>query len=355
MYLKFYGLKEMPFALTPDPRFIYFTPSHIEAMANLRYGIESGKGLIVVTGEVGTGKTTILRWMMKRFDRMVLVAYIFNPRLSVPEFYQHLTALLGVEEWQSKSDLLLLLGRNLESRHARGLRTVLIIDEAQGLSPNVLEEVRLLSNFETDTVKQLQIVLTGQPELRGVLNNPALRQLKQRIALRCEIAPLPDVEQTERYILSRLLVAGAERTDIFTPAAIDLIYRCSEGIPRQINNLCDNSLLNGYAASAATIGKEIVEQVAETFDMLPRNKTTVRRNDERQPAAVPAESQQLAPIFSETGESASAEIWAGGGGEARGRGHRGNGGNGVGATATTTTTATAVAALHGADERVGEA
>lgn len=269
VYQQFYKLKEMPFALTPDPRFMYFTPSHIEAMANLRYGIEGGKGLIVVTGEVGTGKTTILRWMMRRLDSMVLVAYIFNPRLSVPEFYQHLASLMGIENWQNKSELLMALGRKLESRHKRGLRTVLIIDEAQGLSINVLEEIRLLLNFETDTVKQLQVVLSGQPELRDVLRDSRLRQLKQRIALRCEISPLPDVEQTARYITSRLLVAGAERTDIFSPGAIDYIFRCSAGIPRQINNLCDNALLSGYAAGEQTIGTKIIEEVAQTFDLLP--------------------------------------------------------------------------------------
>ena len=202
MYAEFYGLKELPFALTPDPRFIYFTPSHTEVMANLHYGIESGKGLVVVTGEVGTGKTTILRWMMQRLDRTVLVAYIFNPRLSVPEFYQHVATLLDVQKWETKSELLLELGRALESRHSRGLRTVLIVDEAQGLSPHVLEEIRLLSNFESNTAKQLQIILTGQPELREVLNNPDLRQLKQRIALRCVIKALPNVEETDRYIIS---------------------------------------------------------------------------------------------------------------------------------------------------------
>ena len=242
VYAEFYGLKELPFALTPDPRFIYFTPSHTEVMANLHYGIESGKGLVVVTGEVGTGKTTILRWMMERLDRTVLVAYIFNPRLSVPEFYQHVATLLDVQKWETKSELLLELGRALESRHSRGLRTVLIVDEAQGLSPHVLEEIRLLSNFESNTAKQLQIVLTGQPELREVLNNPDLRQLKQRIALRCVIKPLPNVEETDRYITSRLLVAGAERTDVFSPEAVDYIFRCSDGIPRNINNLCDNAL-----------------------------------------------------------------------------------------------------------------
>jgi len=300
VYAEFYGLKELPFALTPDPRFIYFTPSHTEVMANLHYGIESGKGLVVVTGEVGTGKTTILRWMMQRLDRTVLVAYIFNPRLSVSEFYQHVATLLDVQKWETKSDLLLELGRALESRHSRGLRTVLIIDEAQGLSPHVLEEIRLLSNFESNTAKQLQIVLTGQPELRDVLNNPDLRQLKQRVALRCVIKALPNVEETDRYLTSRLLVAGAERTDIFSPGAIDYIFRCSEGIPRNINNLCDNALLAGYAAGEITVGREIIEDIAETFDMLPRSDRGMQPGEER---AAPAR------IFSSAGR---AELWAAG-------------------------------------------
>jgi len=296
VYAEFYGLKELPFALTPDPRFIYFTPSHTEVMANLHYGIESGKGLVVVTGEVGTGKTTILRWMMERLDRTVLVAYIFNPRLSVPEFYQHVSTLLDVQKWETKSELLLELGRALESRHSRGLRTVLIVDEAQGLSTTVLEEIRLLSNFESNTAKQLQIVLTGQPELREVLNNPDLRQLKQRIALRCVIKPLPNVEETDRYITSRLLVAGAERTDIFTPEAVDYIFRCSDGIPRNINNLCDNALLAGYAAGDATIGRTIIEDVADTFDMLPRAQRMPTSDERAEPAR----------IFSSAGR---AELW----------------------------------------------
>ena len=296
MYAEFYGLKELPFALTPDPRFIYFTPSHTEVMANLHYGIESGKGLVVVTGEVGTGKTTILRWMMERLDRTVLVAYIFNPRLSVPEFYQHVSTLLDVQKWETKSELLLELGRALESRHSRGLRTVLIVDEAQGLSPHVLEEIRLLSNFESNTAKQLQIVLTGQPELREVLNNPDLRQLKQRIALRCVIKPLPNVEETDRYITSRLLVAGAERTDIFAPESVDYIFRCSDGIPRNINNLCDNALLAGYAAGDITIGRSIIEDVADTFDMLPRAQRMPSGDERAEPAR----------IFSSAGR---AELW----------------------------------------------
>ena len=298
MYAEFYGLKELPFALTPDPRFIYFTPSHTEVMANLHYGIEAGKGLVVVTGEVGTGKTTILRWMMERLDRTVLVAYVFNPRLSVPEFYQHVSTLLDVQKWETKSELLLELGRALESRHSRGLRTVLIVDEAQGLSPHVLEEIRLLSNFESNTAKQLQIVLTGQPELREVLNNPDLRQLKQRIALRCVIKPLPNVEETDRYITSRLLVAGAERTDIFTSEAVDYIFRCSDGIPRNINNLCDNALLAGYAAGDTTIARSIIEDVADTFDMLPRT--------DRGRGQAGEEREAPARIFTNAGR---AELW----------------------------------------------
>jgi general secretion pathway protein A len=300
VYTDFYGLKELPFALTPDPRFIYFTPSHIEVMANLHYGIESGKGLVVVTGEVGTGKTTVLRWMLQRLDRTVLVAYIFNPRLTVPEFYQHLAALLDVQGWETKSDFLLALGRVLDSRHSRGLRTVLLIDEAQGLSPYVLEEIRLLSNFESDTAKQLQIVLTGQPELRAVLNNPDLRQLKQRVALRCDIQPLPNVEETERYISSRLLVAEAERTDIFSPGAIEYIFRCSEGIPRQINNLCDNALLAGFASGEESISRAIIEDVANTLDMLPRTDRNMQSGEEREPPA---------RILTAAGR---AELWAAG-------------------------------------------
>jgi len=304
VYKEFYGLRELPFALTPDPRFVYFTPSHTEVMANLHYGIESGKGLIVVTGEVGTGKTTILRWMMQRLDRTVLVGYIFNPRLTVPEFYQHIARILNLKDWDNKAGLLHLLGRTLEERHALGLRTVLIVDEAHGLSANVLEEIRLLSNFETDAAKQLQIVMTGQPELREVLNHPGLRQLKQRVALRCQIKPLPNIEETERYIKARLVVAGAERTDLFTPSAIDFIYRCSEGIPRQINNLCDNGLLTGFAAGEFLITRAIIEEVAENFDMIPESAAGRQTGEGRE---VPAQ------IFSAAGR---AELWNTGAGGA---------------------------------------
>jgi general secretion pathway protein A len=304
MYTEFYGLKELPFALTPDPRFIYFTPSHTEVMANLHYGIESGKGLIVVTGEVGTGKTTMLRWVMKRLDRSVMVAYIFNPRLSVTEFYQHLATLFDVRNWETKSDLLFELGKVLESRHSRGLRTVLIVDEAHGLSTQVLEEIRLLCNFESDTAKQIQIVLTGQPELREVLNNPELRQLKQRVALRCEIKALPTVEETSQYIKSRLQVAGAAR-EIFSPGAVDYIFRCTSGIPRSINNVCDNAMLNGFAASEQMISRAMIQEVAETFDILPR-------------APKVQEPESSARVFP---AASRAELWSMGNGNGNGNGN----------------------------------
>ena len=267
MYLQFYGLQDIPFSLTPDPRFLYFTASHREVMANLHYGIQHGKGLIVVTGEVCTGKTTMLRAMLSRLDRSVLTANIFNPGLTVPEFYEHLAADFELGPYTSKSDLLMKLGRMLMMRHSRGLRTVVILDEAHGLSRELMEEVRLLLNFETYTEKQLQIILVGQPELRAALNRPELRQLKQRISLRCEIKPLK-ADEVSAYIRTRLKVAGATRLDLFTANAVALIYRASEGIPRLINNICDNALLNGFATNARLISSQIIAEVAESLDLL---------------------------------------------------------------------------------------
>jgi general secretion pathway protein A len=266
MYRQFYGLKEIPFSLTPDPRYLYFTASHREVMANLHYGIQNGKGLIVTTGEVGTGKTTMLRAMLARLDRSVLTAYVFNPGLTVAEFYHYLATSFGITQYASRADLLMKLGKLLMMRHARGLRTVMIVDEAQGLQHELLEEVRLLLNFETYTEKQIQIILAGQPELRQVLNDPSLRQLKQRISLRCEIKPLR-AEEVNSYIRARLKTAGASRLDIFTPESIALIYRASEGIPRLINNICDNALLTGFATGTAQISPEIIAEVAESLDL----------------------------------------------------------------------------------------
>jgi general secretion pathway protein A len=279
MYKEFFGLEDTPFTLTPDPRFIVFTPSYNEVLASLYYGLENAKGLIVLTGEVGTGKTTALRWILRRLDSSVLAAYVFNPRLSIDEFYHHVTQMLNIKDWTNKAELLQVMGKVLEERHRRGLRTVLIIDEAHELSDYVLEEIRLLMNFESDNAKHLQIVLTGQPELREKLNQPNLRQLKQRVALRCKMHALPNVDEVERYITERLLIGGSDQPNIFTPGAIDFIFQCSEGIPRQINNLCDNAMLAAYAAGEQIIGRRIIEEVADNLDLLPRNEALLANHN----------------------------------------------------------------------------
>lgn len=301
MYREFFGLEDTPFTLTPDPRFIVFTPSYNEVLASLYYGLENAKGLIVLTGEVGTGKTTALRWILRRLDSSVLAAYVFNPRLSIDEFYHHVTQLLGIRDWSNKAELLSEMSSVLEERHRRGLRTVLIIDEAHELSDYVLEEIRLLLNFESDNAKHLQIVLTGQPELRDKLNQPNLRQLKQRVALRCKMHQLPNTDEVERYITERLLIAGSSEPNIFTPGAIDFIFQCSEGIPRQINNLCDNAMLTAYAAGEQLIGRQIIEEVADNLDLLPRNESLL-------PSLKPGEKSASAGVLTNEGRE---ELWQG--------------------------------------------
>ena len=271
MYKEFFGLKDYPFSLTPDPRFVVFTPSYNELLASLYYGIEMAKGLIVLMGEVGTGKTTALRWIIRRLDASVLAGYIYNPHLSIEEFYYHLTEMLGIKDWANKTALLVQMSKLLEDRNRRGLRTVLIVDEAHELSDEVLEEIRLLLNFESDSAKHLQIILTGQPELREKLKQPNLRQLKQRVALRCKMPALPNVGEVERYITQRLKIAGASQPNIFTLGAVDFIFQCSEGIPRQINNLCDNAMIAAYAANVKTIERAIIEEIADNLDLLPNN------------------------------------------------------------------------------------
>jgi general secretion pathway protein A len=275
MYKSFFGLTEYPFNLTPDPKFVVVTPGYNETLAGLYYGIEMAKGLTVITGEVGTGKTMALRWIIRRLESGVLASYIFNPHLSVDDFYHHLTDMLGLKHWSNKSELLSQLGSLLEQRHQRGLRTVLIVDEAHELSDEVLEEIRLLLNFESDTAKHLQIILAGQPELTERLRQPNLRQLKQRVAFRCKVPILPNVDEVKRFITDRLTIAGSERPYIFTQEAIELIYQCSAGIPRQINNLCDNALLSAYSANKNSVDRTIIEEVADNLDMLPDRSSLV--------------------------------------------------------------------------------
>lgn len=286
MYTEYYGLKEIPFGLTPNPKFIYKTDSYLEVVSNLKYCISQSKGLAVVTGEVGTGKTTTLRSVLQQFGPDILSVYLFNPFVTVAEFFELLTAglNLGVGSGGSKAEVLNALCACLTQRHSAGLRTVLIIDESHGLPAAVLEEVRLLANFETNSEKLLQIVLCGQPELRETLNQPGLRQLKQRISLRCTIKPL-HIYEINNYIRFRLKIAGAGRVNIFEPSAIELIGRASAGIPRVINNICDNALLYGYAAGQATISDETITDVIETLDIMPSDLAC---------AGVPAFSQASA-------------------------------------------------------------
>ncbi|HEY6331004.1 MAG TPA: AAA family ATPase [Blastocatellia bacterium] len=266
MYLQFYRLNDHPFRLAPDPKYLFRTESMVEALANLQYGIETGKGLVVVTGEVGTGKTTTLRSHLMSLDRRVSAAYIFNPLLSTHEFFDTLLTEFKVRPQSSKSGTLRAIGYLLLARHRSGLRTALVIDEAHLLPPHLLEEIRLLSNFETNRDKLLQIVLCGQPELLDLLEQPEMRQLKQRITLRCAIEPM-SARQTTEYIRWRLRIAGSRHDKLFKPDAIAMIHEVSTGIPRVVNNICDNALLVGFSSEASCITETIVNQVVEMLGL----------------------------------------------------------------------------------------
>src|ERR1700682_5422579 len=268
MYKKFFGLKENPFNVNPDPRYLFLTHYTQEALACLTYGIETRKGFILLTGEVGTGKTTLinklLEWLHKE---RVSTAFVFNPRLSVSQFFDFMMADFGIPcESRQKGQMLLKLNQWLLERYQAGERAVLIVDEAQNLSPQMLEEIRLLTNLETSTEKLLQIVLSGQPELEQKLNQPQLRQLRQRITLRAKTRHLT-MEETKGYIHERLRIAGAENTDIFEPGAIEVVYRFARGIPRVTNLLCEHALVSSYVDQRNPVPPEIVEEVAHDFDL----------------------------------------------------------------------------------------
>ena len=268
MYRKFYGLARNPFEISPDPYFFYPTPRHNEALANLNYGVQRRKGVVVVTGEVGTGKTLLVRCLLDSLNRnQIAFAYVFNPRLSVPDFLRYmLTDLRLPMNGRTKSEMLAYLNSYLIARFRRGTTAVLVVDEAQLLSWELLEEIRLLTNLETSQQKLLQIVLVGQPELDRRLDSPHLRQLKQRVGLRCSLEPL-GVEELKGYILRRLELAGANSHggSIFTEEAIAEVHRYSRGIPRLINTLCENSLVSGYAKQAKQITGDMVQEVAADF------------------------------------------------------------------------------------------
>jgi general secretion pathway protein A len=266
MYTRFYGLSAKPFNLTPDPKFLYLTPVHREALAQLTFGIKEKKGFIVLTGEVGTGKTTLLQALLPRLDSGTATALVFDSTLPFDGLLEYILEDFGIGKvGESRAQRLMALNNFLIERHRTGQSTVLIIDEAQNLTPPALEHIRLLSNFETPTEKLLQIVLVGQPELKAKLELPALRQLKQRIALAYAIRPLTREETTE-YIRTRLKLAGAPDLDVFTESAMRRIAQHSKGVPRIGNMVCDHSLVIGYVDQKRRIGPEIVKQAIDYLD-----------------------------------------------------------------------------------------
>jgi general secretion pathway protein A len=276
MYERFYGLNERPFELTPNPRYLLLTPMHQEALSGLDYGIRTRRGITLLIGEAGTGKTTLLRKALAlrcRTESMRdassdLFVYVNNPTLSCEDFYRVLADRFGLDEaaGASKRRFLDSLESLLIERHGRGAITALIVDEAQSLPNNLLEEIRLLGNIESEADKLLQIVLAGQPELADRLNGPALRQFKQRIAVRCRLKPLC-AQETAAYVFGRIRLAGGDASRMFTREAILAIHGAAAGIPRTISVICDNVLLAGFAAEERLIDRPTVDEVCRDLDL----------------------------------------------------------------------------------------
>jgi len=282
MYKRFYNLTRNPFEITPDPSFLFATKRHNEALAALYYGVKRRKGFVVMTGEVGTGKTLLVRCLLQVLHRAnIAYAYVFNPRLTPMEFLQYVAGDFRLPTaGKSKSDLLLDLSSFVISRHQRNLTTVLIVDEAHHLSTDVLEEVRLLTNLETAQEKLLQILLIGQQELEETLDGVNLRQLKQRIALRSHLSAL-DLEETRGYIYRRLQLAGnANPAQVFPMESVFEVHRQSRGFPRLINTLCENALIHGYANQLRSVGPQIIAEIAADFrlNVIHPEKTATRGN-----------------------------------------------------------------------------
>ncbi len=258
MYRQFFGIKEKPFNVTSDPSFLFMSRKHKEAFSHLIYGIEERKGFLEITGEIGTGKTTLCRALLNKLNGNTKTAFILNPDLSQLQLLQVIMEDFGIEvEKKSKMLMFRQLNKFLLEQLSHNNNVVLIIDEAQNLKPSILEQLRLLSNLETEKEKLFQMVLVGQPELRKKLNSPQLRQLRQRISVRYHILPL-DKEEVEKYIMHRLSVAGSIGGIIFEDRAIDLIYGYSGGIPRLINILCDKALLLAFVLETKNLDSNII-------------------------------------------------------------------------------------------------
>ena len=263
MYNAFFGISENPFSLSPDPTFLYRSPQHEEALANLIYGVQSRKGFIVLTGEVGTGKTTMLECMREYLESQYIeYASLFNSRINPQQFFEMIAYDLDLRcDRTSKTDVLFALNSLLIQQANEGRTSVLIVDEAHNLDWDVLEEIRLLGNLENRRGKLLQIVLAGQPELDRKLDAPNLRQLKQRIVLRYNLKPFSEAETIE-YIETRLARAGMDNQEVFSPAVLSEIHRRSQGIPRLINGICDNCMLTAFAAEQHQVSMETLEEVS---------------------------------------------------------------------------------------------
>ncbi len=262
MYEEHFGLKEPPFNITPNPRYIFFSKKHLEAFSNLLYGIENRKGFIAITGEVGAGKTTICRVLLEELKGRAKTSVILNPNLSNSELLLSIVQDFGIETAiRGKKQCFDSLNRFVLQEFQRGLNVVLIIDEAQDLKPASLEQIRLLSNLETDSHKLLQIVLVGQPELKQTLSNPSLRQLRQRISVWYHLTTL-DREETAQYIGHRLKIAGSTQplSELFDEEALNSIFAHSQGIPRLINVICDRALLAAYVRGAKMINASAVAE-----------------------------------------------------------------------------------------------
>ncbi|MGE5326500.1 MAG: ExeA family protein [Deltaproteobacteria bacterium] len=268
MYKKFFGLKENPFNVNPDPRYLFLTQHTQEAMSCLTYGIQCRRGFILLTGEVGTGKTTLLNKLLGWLRRQrVATSFIFNSILDPGQFFDYMLADFGLNfDSRNKSQMLLRLNKWLLERYLVGGTAVLIVDEAQNLSPEVLEEIRLLTNLETSTDKLLQIILSGQPELEKKLARPELRQLRQRITLRSQTQALT-LGETRQYISTRLRIAGANGLPIFASESVEAIHQYSEGIPRVINLLCEHGLVGAFAEQKNPVPPEIIQDVAREFKL----------------------------------------------------------------------------------------
>jgi general secretion pathway protein A len=268
MYKEFFGLRANPFNINPDPRYLFLTRHTEEALACLTYGIQSRKGFVLLTGEVGTGKTTLVNKLLEWLRlQQVATAFVFNSRLNTPQFLDYMMSDFGIAcESKTKSQILLKLYSWLLDRYRAGETAVLIVDEAQNLSDEVLEEIRMLTNLETFTEKLLQIVLVGQPELEQRLKQPQLRQLRQRVALRSRTYPFTP-EETKAYIQQRLRIAGSNGQEIFSADSLVAIHRYSGGIPRIVNLLCEHCLVSAFVDQQKVIAATVVDSIAGEFDL----------------------------------------------------------------------------------------